>query len=467
MRQIGRQWRLRKRVGIGLASAAIAVSGAGLVAATSASASPTNQAWNGGCHRSPTISVEPFGSPVADTPYSSVPQQTYRYTLTNCHGMQIHLLTYGAITQSILAPDRWGRLKDVVLGYATLNDYVTLDSPPPTAPTYGNGTYFGETIGRYGNRIAKGTFKLNGTTYTLPINNGPNSLHGGFVGFGNHIWHATGTSKTRSSVSVTLKLVSPNGDEGSGLIPGTKVYEPDCALPTATPTKCTGFPAKLTVWVTFSLDNSNRYWIHYKARNDDPKLSTVVNMTNHSYFNLAGEASGSALNQLVQINANSFTPTDSTQIPTGAITPVSEAPQFNFTHFKPIFPAISDCAAGPSSLGCAQLLIAQGFDDNWVLNKRTPATTGPAGLNLAARALDPASGRLLTVWTDQPGVQFYTGNFLNGKLVGISGHIYRQSQAYTFETQHYPDSPNHPGFPSTTLGPEQTLNSTTIFAFSA
>jgi aldose 1-epimerase len=467
MRQLGRQWRLRKRASIGLAAmAAIAVGGAGLATATSASASPSNQA-GGGCHSSPTITVEPFGSPVPDTPYSSTPQQTYRYTLTNCHGMQIRLLTYGAITQSITAPDRRGHLTDVVLGYATLNDYVTLDSPPPTAPTYGNGTYFGETIGRYGNRIANGTFKLNGTTYTLPINNGPNSLHGGFVGFGNHIWHSTGTSKTSSSVSVTLQLVSPNGDEGSGLLPGTKVYEPDCALPTATATKCTGYPAQLTVDVTFTLDNNNRYWLHYKAHNDDSKLSTVVNLTNHSYFNLAGEASGSALNQLVQINANTFTPTDSTQIPTGAITPVTDAPQFNFTHFKPIFPAIADCTGGPASLGCSQLLIAQGFDHNWVLNSRTKATTGPASLNLAARALDPRSGRELTVWTDQPGVQFYTSNFLTGKLVGISGHIYRQGQAYTFETQHYSDSPNHPNFPSTVLGPDQTLNSTTIFAFSS
>jgi aldose 1-epimerase len=399
---------------------------------------------------------------VPDTPYSNTPEQTFRYTLTNCHGVQIRLLTYGATTQSIVVPDRRGHLKNIALGFATLSDYVNLDSPPPTSPNFG-GPYFGETIGRYGNRIAKGTFPLNGTNYTLPINNGPNSLHGGFVGFGNHIWHATGTAKTQSSVSVTLKLVSPNGDEGSGLIPGTKVYEANCSIPANPPSTCTGYPAQLTVWVTFTLDNHNRYWLTYKAHNDDSKLSTVLNLTNHTYFNMAGEASGSALNQRVQINANAFTPTDSGLIPTGQLAPVAGTP-FDFRHLKPIFPSISDCTAGATSLSCVQLTTAHGFDHNWVLN-----STGPhfAGLNLAARALDPRSGRLLTVWTDQPGVQFYTGNFLDGHLIGISGHTYRQGQAYTFETQHFPDSPNHPNFPSTELKAGQTFNSTTIFAFSS
>ena len=462
MREIGRQRRLRWPTSIGLAAMlAVAVGGASLVATTSASASSSNGHCGG-----PTIKVEPFGSPVADTPFSSTPEQTFRFTLTNCHGMQIRLLTYGAITQSITVPDRRGHLKNVALGFATLQDYIDFVSPPPTSPNFG-GPYFGETIGRYGNRIANGKFPLNNTTYTLPVNNGPNSLHGGFVGFGNHIWHTTAVAKTRSSVSVTLKLVSPNGDEGSGLIPGTKVYEANCSIPANPPTTCTGYPAQLSVWVTFTLDNHNRYWLSYRAHNDDRKLSTVLNLTNHTYFNLAGEASGSALNQLVQMNANTFTPTNNVQIPTGAITPVSQAPQFDFTHFKPIFPSIADCTGGPASLGCSQLLIGQGFDHNWVLNKQTPFTTGPAGLNLAARALDPRSGRLLTVWTDQPGVQFYTSNFLNGKLVGISGHIYRQGQAYTFETQHYPDSPNQPSFPSTELKAGQTFKSTTIFAFSS
>jgi len=463
MRNIGRQRRLRGRAAVGLA-AMVALAVGGSLAASQAVAAPRASASssNGHCNSSPTITVAPFGSPVPDTPYSSTPEQTFRYTLTNCQGMQIQLLTYGAITQSITAPDRHGHLKNIALGFATLSDYVNLDSPPPTSPNFG-GPYFGETIGRYGNRIAKGAFPLNGTTYTLPINNGPNSLHGGFVGFGNHIWHAAGTAKTPRSVSVTLKLVSPNGDEGSGLIPGTKVYEANCSIPANPPSKCTGYPAQLTVWVTFTLDNHNRYWLTYKAHNDDSKLSTVLNLTNHTYFNLAGEASGSALKQDVQINANAFTPTDANLIPTGQIAPVAGTP-FDFRHLKPIFPSISDCTAGPNSLSCQQLVAAHGFDHNWVLN-----STGPhfAGLNLAARALDPRSGRLLTVWTDQPGVQFYTSNFLDGHLIGISGHTYRQGQAYTFETQHFPDSPNHANFPSTVLGPGKTFNSTTIFAFSS
>ncbi len=458
MREIGRQRRLRWRTSIGLAAmVAIAVGGAGVVAASSASASSSN----GDCR--PTITVEPFGAPVADTPFSSTPEQTFRYTLTNCHGMQVRLLTYGAITQSIRVPDEHGHMANVALGFATLNDYVTFDSPPPTSPNFG-GPYFGETVGRYANRIAKGSFKLNGTTYTLPVNNGPNSLHGGFVGFGNHIWHVPSPPvKTGSSVSVTMKLVSPNGDEGSGLLPGTKVYEPDCAIPSATPTKCTGYPAQLTVSVTFTLDNHNRFWIRYKAHNDDKSLSTVVNLTNHTYFNLAGEASGDAGKQVIRINANTFTPTDANLIPTGVLAPVAGTP-FDFNTPKPIRPSITDCTAGINTLACQQLLAAHGFDHNWVLN-----TTGPKfhSLTLAATALDPVSERKLTVWTDEPGVQFYTSNFLNGTLVGISGHIYRQTQAYTFETQHFPNSPNQSNFPSTVLAAGQTFTSTTIFAFSS
>jgi aldose 1-epimerase len=460
MRVIGRRRRLRGRTGIVLAALGALVVG-GTTAATqafAASGAPAAPASNSGCHGSPTLTVEPFGV-VPATPYSAA-QETYRYTLTNCHGMQVRLLTYGAITQSITVPDRHGHLTDVVLGFKTLNDYVNFDSPPPTSPNFG-GPYFGETVGRYANRIAKGTFHLNGQTYTLPINNGVNSLHGGFVGYGSRPWHVTATARTSSSVSVTMRLISPNGEEGSGILPGTKDYEPDCAIPSAPPTTCTGFPAQVTLDVTFTLDNHNRYWIHYRAHNDDSSLSTVINLTNHSYFNLAGEASGSAANQLVQINANTFTPTDSTQIPTGAIVPVAGTP-FDFRHLKPIFPSISNCTAGVTSLGCQQLVIAHGFDHNWVLNK------GPkiGGLTFAARAIDPASGRTLTVLTDQPGVQFYTGNFLTGSLVGISGHTYRQTQAYTFETQHFPDSPNEPSFPSTVLGPGKTFTSTTVFAFS-
>ncbi|MGH7735696.1 MAG: hypothetical protein ACREOE_18860, partial [Gemmatimonadales bacterium] len=273
---------------------------------------------------------------------------------------------------------------------------------------------------------------------------------------------------TKSEVGVTLQLVSPNGDASGA------AGSPGCA------NACTGFPAQLTVDVTFTLNNQGQYALHYKAHNDDPKLSTVLNLTNHSYFNLAGESSpaGSAYGQYVQINANNYSPTDTTQIPLpGLPNGVSVAgTPFDFRAPHTIGARIDDVSAPdnvPASFASAtngesQLLIAQGYDHNWILNKQTARTTGPDGLNLAARALDPKSGRLLTVWTDQPGIQFYSGNFLTGTLTGtISGNTYRQGAGYTFETQHYPDSPNEPSFPTTVLGPNQTFTSTTVDAFSS
>jgi aldose 1-epimerase len=220
---------------------------------------------------------------------------------------------------------------------------------------------------------------------------------------------------------------------------------------------CTGYPGTLTLTVTYLLDNSSRLWIHYHAT--VAGQPTVLNPTNHSYFNLAGESSGSAYGQEVMINADKYTPTDSTQIPTGVEAPVAGTP-FDFRTFHTIGSRIND--------DNQQLLIAQGYDHNWVLNSTGPHLSTPFGsLVRAAQALDPVSGRELSVWTDQPGVQFYSGNFLNGTLVGISGHIYRQSDGYTFETQHFPNSPNQPNFPSTELKPGQAFNSTTIFQFSA
>jgi aldose 1-epimerase len=371
--------------------------------------------------------------------------------------MQVRVLTFGGIIQSITVPGRNGQPADVVLGFKTLADYVAEDSPPVTA---NGGPYFGETIGRYGNRIAKGTFKLNGTTYTLPINNGVNSLHGGLVGFGNHIW-----ASKQVPGGVELTLVSPNGDSSGA------VGSPGC------PSGCTGYPAQLTVHVTFTLNNRDQIGIHYSATNNDKTLSTVLNLTNHSYFNLAGESSGVAYNQKVQINADNYSPTDTTQIPLPLPNgvPVAGTP-FDFRTPQAIGSRIADITAPdntPASFasltkGESQLLIAQGYDHNWILNKQTSATTGPDGLNLAAHAWDPASGRELTVWTDQPGVQFYSGNFLTGTLTGgIGGVTFRQGAGYTFETQHFPDSPNEPAFPSTVLGPQKTFNSTTIFAFNS
>jgi aldose 1-epimerase len=268
----------------------------------------------------------------------------------------------------------------------------------------------------------------------------------------------------KGAVGVAMTIVSPNGDEG------TK-YEPGC---TNNGHPCTGYPAKLTLTVTTTLNNANQLTMHYHAVNDSATLATVINVTNHDYFNLAGEASpaGSAYQQLVQINANNYSPTDATQIPLPLPhgVPVAGTP-FDFRTFHTIGSRIDDVSA-PQNLPARfkkynQLLIAQGYDHNWILKARSAATTGPHGLNLAARAKDPASGRELTVWTDQPGVQFYSGNFLNGTLVGISGHTYRQGAGYTFETQHFPDSPNHPAFPSTVLGPGKVFNSTTIYQFSS
>jgi aldose 1-epimerase len=398
----------------------------------------------------PTVSKQLFGS--TPNPPSTTPSPVFRYTLTNCNGMQVKILTYGAITQSIDVPAHNGAKADVVLGFKTLQDYVNFDSPPVIA---NGGPYFGETIGRYGNRIDEGTFNLNGKTYTLPLNNGVNSLHGGLVGFGNHIWDSQAVT-TPDSAGVQLTLVSPNGD-ASGAVGSL-----------GCPTGCTGYPAQLTVVVTYTLNNAGQLAIHYKATNNDPKLSTVLNLTNHSYFNLAGEASpaGSAYSQLVQINANKYTPVDSTLIPLGTEPSVKGTP-FDFTSPHTIGSRIDDVTAPDHAGQFHQLLIAQGYDHNWVLNPQTGATTGPDGLNLCARAVDPGSGRQLTVWTDQPGVQFYSGNFLNGTLVGISGHTYRQSAGYTFETQHFPDSPNQSNFPSTVLDAGKTFNSTTIFAFSS
>jgi aldose 1-epimerase len=452
MRDIGRQRRLRGRAAIGLA-AAVALAVGGSLAATQAQAASTKSAGYGGGGLS--LSRQFFGKTVE--PYTGKNTAVYRYTLSNANGMRVQILTYGGIVQDIWAPSRNGHPADVVLGFKTLQDYVKFASPPVTA---NGGPYFGEIIGRYGNRIAKGTFSLNQpgqgkVTYTLPINNGVNSLHGGLVGFGNHIW-ADKPIQTNNAVGVQLTLISPNGDASGA--PGS----PGC------PNGCTGYPATIKVVVTYTLNNAGQLAIHYKTTNLSSHLNTVINLTNHSYFNLAGESSfpGSAYGQLITINANTYTPTDTTQIPLGTEPTVFGTP-FNFTSPFPMGARIQDVSANFNSPGFNQLLIAQGYDHNWVLNAQTPATTGPRGLNLAAKAFDPNSGRQLTVWTDQPGVQFYTSNFLNGTLVGISGHTYRQGAAYTFETQHFPNSPNQPNFPSTELQAGQTVQSTTIFAFSS
>src|SRR5580700_11990928 len=340
------------RTGVGAALVA-ALMALGALAATTASAAPTAKAGGGG-HGQLSISKQYFGSTVE--PYTGQNTPTYRYTLTNANGMSVDLLSFGAITQAIWVPGGNGQKTDVVLGFKTLQDYVTEDSPPVTA---NGGPYFGETVGRYANRIALGTFKLNGQTYTLPINNGVNALHGGLVGFGNHIWQQVGPLIRNShEVGVTLQLVSPNGDASGA--PGS----PGCT------NGCTGYPAQITVDVTFTLNNAGQYGIHYKVHNDSSTLSTVQNLTNHSYFNLAGEnsAAGSAYGQYVQINANNYSPTDSTQIPLPGLpngVPVAGTP-FDFRSPHTIGSRISEVSApdntpaSDASLtgGKSQLLIA-------------------------------------------------------------------------------------------------------------
>src|SRR6266567_2291298 len=289
----------RYTLGAGVATV-LAIGTAGLVAAASAAASPASSA--GGRHCSTSISKQNFGT-ANSGPYCGN-QTVFRYTMTNSNCMQVRVITYGATVQSITVPDRHGHLADIALGIKTLADYVNLASPPPTSPNFG-GPYFGETIGRYANRIGGASFKLNGKTYTLPVNNGPNTLHGGFVGWGNRVWQHPTTAT----------------GEGSGLLPGSKNYEPNCSPPGSTATTCTGFPAKVTTSITYTLDKDNRLWIHYRAHNDNSNLPTVLNLTNHTYFNLAGEDSGPAYAQAVRINADSFTPTDANLIPTGKVVP--------------------------------------------------------------------------------------------------------------------------------------------------
>jgi aldose 1-epimerase len=454
MREIGRQRRLRRLVTLGLA-AMVAIAVGGSLAATQAKAASTTSAAAGGGSGGLSLSKQYFGRTVE--PYTGKLTPTFRWTMRNDNGMKVQVLTYGGTIQDIWLPGSNGQAADIVLGFKTLADYVKFDSPP-VAPT--TGVYFGETVGRYANRIAKGTFSLvqpgqGKVTYTLPVNNGPNALHGGIVGFGNHIWSSKPVFGP-GFVGVQMTLNSPNGDEGAA------AGSPGC------PNGCTGYPAAIKVVVTFTLNNANQLAIHYKTTNQSSNLNTVLNLTNHSYFNLAGESSfpGSAYGQIIKINANSYTPTDTTSIPLGYLASVFGTPM-NFTTPFAMGARIQDVSANFNSPGFNQLLEAQGYDHNWVLNAQTPATTGPDGLNLAAVASDQGSGRTLTVWTDQPGVQFYTSNFLTGTLVGISGHAYRQGAAYTFETQHFPNSPNQPNFPSTELKAGQTQNSTTIFAFSS
>ena len=358
----------------------------------------------------PTTSMAQTAVSKADWGKTSHGQPVEIYTLANAH-LSVRITTFGARVVSIEAPDRNGKRADVVLGYDHVAQYEADKS-----------TYFGAIVGRYGNRIAQGNFKIGGGAFHIPVNNGANALHGGPAGFDQKVWDAHALPN-----GVELTLVSPDGDMG--------------------------FPGTLTVHVRYTLeDNSLR--IAYSATTTKP---TVVNLTNHSYFSLAGEGRGTILNEVLTINAERYTPIDAGLIPTGKLAPVAGTP-FDFRRPIPIGARIGDAAE--------QLKLAGGYDHNFVLN----STAGKndlhlAALHLAAQAYDPESGRTLTVMTTEPGVQFYSGNFLDGKLTGKSGAQYPKHAGFCLETQHFPDSPNHPNFPSTLLLPGKTMRSITVFNF--
>jgi aldose 1-epimerase len=330
------------------------------------------------------------------------------YTLRNIHGVEAKITNYGGIVVSLKVPDRSGKFDDVVLGFNGLADYL---KPHP---------YFGALIGRYGNRIAKGRFTLDGVEYKLAVNNGENSLHGGIKGFDKVIWTGRET-RTKAGPAVMLSYLSKDGEEG--------------------------YPGNLTVRVTYTLTNSDDLRIDYSASTDK---DTVTNLTHHSYFNLAGEGNGDILNHRILINATKFVPTDAGSIPTGELRPVAGTP-FDFLKTTAIGARINQ--------DDEQLKLGNGYDHTWVIKNR------PGTLRLAAQVYEPTSGRRMQVWTTEPGVQFYTGNFLDGTLTGKSGKIYQRRFGFCLETQHFPDSPNHPSFPTTTLKKGATYTSTTIYRF--
>ena len=332
------------------------------------------------------------------------------YTLTNSHGMEVRAMNYGGIIVSIRVPDRKGKFADVVLGHDDLKGY---EPNPP---------YIGAIIGRYGNRIANGTFTLDGKTYTLPKNDGPNTLHGGVAKtFDRVVWD--GEPKGKNAVEFTY--LSHDGDDG--------------------------FPGNVKARVTYTLTDGNALLIDYEATADK---ATPINLTQHSYFNLKGEGNGDILDHEIMINADRFTPVDKTLIPTGELRPVKGTP-FDLTHPTKIGAHIDD--------SYDQIQLGHGYDHNFVLNAKPDQN----GMKLAARVHESSSGRELEVWTTQPGVQFYTGNFLDGSVTGKQGHVYQRRNAFCLETQHYPDSPNHPDFPNTILKPGETFHEKTVFKFSA
>lgn len=345
----------------------------------------------------------------AEAPFGKLPsgEATTLYTLTNANGVVVKVTNFGGVITSVNVPDKNGKLGDVVLGFDNVDGYLK------------NKSFFGAVIGRYGNRIGKGQFELDGKKYQLTLNDGPNHLHGGTVGFDKILWDAK-PFKTDTTVGVTLTHLSPDGDQG--------------------------YPGNLNVTVVYELNNNNEFVMKYKATTDK---ATPINMTQHPYFNLAG--GGTILDQELQINASRYTPIDNTLIPTGEIAPVKGTP-FDFTKAHKIGDMITQ--------ENVQLKNGGGYDHNWALDKKSDSEWG-----LDATFTDPKSGRVLEVWSDEPGIQFYSGNFLDGKVDGKGvNFVYRG--AICLEPQHFPDSPNKANFPSTILKPGAEYNSKLSFKFS-
>jgi aldose 1-epimerase len=347
----------------------------------------------------PGVSRAPFGKTADGTPVEV-------FTLTNRHGVQVQAMTFGAIITSLRVPDRHGTLADVVLGFDSLGPYL------------GEHPYFGAAVGRYGNRIARAQFNLGGRTFKLAANNGPNHLHGGVKGFDKFVWRAEPLAR---GVGVAFSRTSPDGEEG--------------------------YPGTLNVRVTYTLTDANALEIDYQATAD---ADTPVNLTQHTYFNLAGHDAGTILGHELRLNADRYTPVDATLIPTGQLAPVEGTP-FDFRKATPIGSRIDQ----PNE----QLKSGRGYDHNFVLNG------SGSDLRLAARVVEPKSGRTLDVSTTEPGLQLYTGNFLDGTVKGKGGAAYPYRGGLCLETQHFPDSPNQPSFPTTILRPGQTLRSKTVWTF--
>lgn len=339
-------------------------------------------------------------------------QRVDAFTLHNGKNLEITLLAYGGILQAIYVPDRDGIVANVGLGFKHLDEYVA------AAP------YFGAMIGRYANRIAKGRFDLDGTTYQLATNNGANALHGGVAGFDKRVWDAR-EEENQDGPAVVLTRLSPDGEEG--------------------------YPGNLRVDVTYTVTSANELKISYRAVTDQP---TIVNLTNHSYFNLAGEGSGTVYDHELELNASRYTPVDQTAIPTGEIATVIDTPM-DFRAPRRIGERIRDQVE--------QLVFGRGYDHNVVLDR---GGAKKDELVRAAQLHDPMSGRVMEIFTTEPGIQLYTGNLLDGTIYGTSDRAYRQGEAIALETQHFPDSPNYPDFPSTVLLPGEEFNSTTVYAFS-